>query len=268
MRETLINKKRDFPVSLKVLVFTVVTSILGMILLYFFGETFFLDNIALNPLRVFSGKSIWTLLTSMLVHGSIFHLLANMFSLFFIGPFLEKIIGKKRFLIVYILSGILGGIFYVTSAFIFGDPSISAAGASGALFGILGVLSTLTPHYKIQLIVGPLILILFQTIISPFLTSPLLDIFGILVNLVFFLMLFSMFSFNSKFRKLAFPLELKMWILPIVAIVPLVIIGLFVPLPIGNSAHLGGLVLGIIYGLYLRKKYPNKTKIISRQFGG
>ena len=56
------------------------------------------------------------------------------------------------------------------------------------------------------------------------------------------------------------------WLIPFVAIVPLVIIGLFVRLPIGNTAHFGGLMVGIFYGIYLRKKYKRKTKILSRYF--
>jgi membrane associated rhomboid family serine protease len=37
-------------------------------------------------------------------------------------------------------------------------------------------------------------------------------------------------------------------------------------LPIGNTAHLGGLLVGLGYGFYLKNKYPNKTRMISRHF--
>jgi membrane associated rhomboid family serine protease len=75
-----------------------------------------------------------------------------------------------------------------------------------------------------------------------------------------------MFSFNPKTRRFALPLEMPFWLLPIIAIVPLVVIGLFVELPIANSAHFGGLLVGLLYGLYLKIKYPKKTAIISRYF--
>jgi len=75
-------------------------------------------------------------------------------------------------------------------------------------------------------------------------------------------MIFSLFSFNSPLRKLAMPLQLPMWLLPIIAIVPLTIISLFVNLPIGNSAHIGGLVVGLLYAFSLKKKFPNKLNRI------
>jgi membrane associated rhomboid family serine protease len=37
-------------------------------------------------------------------------------------------------------------------------------------------------------------------------------------------------------------------------------------IPIGNTAHLGGLICGLVFGLYLRTKYKNKTKYISNYF--
>ena len=68
--------------------------------------------------------------------------------------------------------------------------------------------------------------------------------------------------------KLAVPIQLPMWLLPIVSIVPLILIDLIpgINLPIGNSAHLGGLVLGLIYGFYLRKRFPKKIMALRNYF--
>src|SRR3989344_9418807 len=109
-----------------------------------FGEKFFLDNFALTPQFIFQGKSVWTLFTSMFSHVLFFHIFANMFSLFFIGNFLERLVGRKRFFWLYITSGIVGGIFFVASGILFSNNS-PGVGASGAIFGLLGVLAVLVP---------------------------------------------------------------------------------------------------------------------------
>lgn len=239
--------------------------LVSLVILFSFGEEFFLNNFALSPLKIMQGESLWTFLTSMFSHVMFFHIFANMFSLFFIGNFLEKIIGKKRFFIVYLVSGLIAGVFFVLSGLIF-QNNVPGIGASGAIFGLLGVLAVLVPYSKIYLIAGPLILILLQVVLSPVIPANFAGIFNLVFNVIIFVMIFSMFSMNPGIRKLAVPIELKMWLLPIIAIVPLVIIGFFVSLPIGNSAHIGGLIVGLIYGFFLRMKYPNKTRMISKYF--
>lgn len=239
---------------------------------------FFLNNFALTPSLILQGKSLWTLLTSMFLHGSFFHIFANMFSLFFIGNFLEKIIGKKRFFWVYLIAGLIAGIFFVGVSwivenffsgtfFVFENATATpAVGASGAIFGLLGVLAVLVPYSKIYLIAGPLILILAQVLLGIFLPESLLGGLSVLINILILFQIFAMLSFSPRMRRLAIPLELNMWVLPIVAIVPLAIVGFFVKLPIGNSAHFGGLVVGLIYGFYLRKKFPRKTAWLAERF--
>ena len=233
--------------------------------IFSFGEQFFLNNFALTPSAILQGKFLWTLLTSMFSHLLFFHVFANMFSLFFIGNFLEKLIGRKRFFLVYLISGLMGGIFFVLSGLIFSNDA-SGIGASGAVFGLLGVLAVLVPYSKISLILGPLILILANVLLNPIIPANLLSIFDIVMNVLILIMIFSLFSFNPSMRRLAIPVELRMWLLPIIAIVPLVTLGFFVDLPIGNSAHIGGLFIGLLYGFYLRQKFPNKIKILSKHF--
>lgn len=270
MPEYTLAHKRGFfsrlSVTNQLILINLICFVASLILFQIYGESLF-NKLALTPSTVLEGKNLWTLVTSMFLHASFFHLFANMFSLFFIGNFLEKLIGKKRFFWVYIFAGLIGGMFFVASGYIF-HSDIPGVGASGAIFGLLGVLAVLVPYSKIYLIAGPLILIIIQVITAPFIPSNLVGVVDVIFNMLIILMILSMFSLNNSFRKIAVPVELRMWILPFVAIIPLVVID-FVPgidLPIGNSAHIGGLVLGLIYGFYLRKKYPKKTKYISRLF--
>ncbi len=265
------NRKDNFFARLnmtnRLIIANIIFYVVSLSVLAFLGEQFFLDNFAVTPLSVLSGKNLWTLATSMFSHLLFFHVFANMFSLFFIGNFLEKIIGRKRFFWVYIFAGLTGGIFFALSGLIFNNNA-PGIGASGAIFGLLGILAVLVPYSKIYLIAGPLILILAQVILNPIVPTEIASVFGMIINILIFAMIFAIFSWNPKIRKFAVPIELSMWLLPIIAIVPLVLID-FVPgidLPIGNSAHLGGLLVGLLYGFYLKRKFPNKTRMISKHF--
>ncbi len=85
-----------------------------------------------------SFPEIWRFLTSIFLHGSLEHLVLNMFALILFGLILEKLIGSRKFLLVFFVSGILANIVAVN----FYDSSL---GASGAIFGILGTLTVIKP---------------------------------------------------------------------------------------------------------------------------
>jgi len=77
----------------------------------------------------------WRMFTSLFVHFGIIHLLFNMVVLFNIGPFIESLVGRVSYVILYLVSGIGGGI-----ASLLWHPTTVSAGASGAIFGLYGVL--------------------------------------------------------------------------------------------------------------------------------
>ncbi len=76
----------------------------------------------------------WRLFTSIFLHGGIMHLFANMYGLMFVGIFLEPAIGRYKYLIVYLVSGILASI----ASLAWHEATVSV-GASGAIFGLYGV---------------------------------------------------------------------------------------------------------------------------------
>jgi membrane associated rhomboid family serine protease len=90
---------------------------------------------AAEPLHVWAGE-YWRVATCMFLHIGLVHILMNSYMAIGWATSLERAIGKARFLAIYLLSGIGGGCASVVSGIIFG-PRISA-GASGALFGVLG----------------------------------------------------------------------------------------------------------------------------------
>ena len=76
----------------------------------------------------------WRLITSVFLHGSLIHLAFNMLFLFWIGTPIEEAIGRARFLILYLVSGLAGS----AGALLLTDPGDLTVGASGAIFGLLG----------------------------------------------------------------------------------------------------------------------------------
>jgi len=112
-------------------------------------ETFFL-LFALMPSQLFFEP--WTLLTSMFTHASFNHLLFNMIALFFLGSYLERIIGEKNFLRVYFIGGLGGGILTLIMAYIgLMRPDVAVVGASGAVFSVAACLAILRPNLTIFL---------------------------------------------------------------------------------------------------------------------
>ncbi len=88
------------------------------------------------------GGEYWRLFTSMFLHFGLAHLLNNMVLLFFLGDYMERFLGKVRYLILYLGGGILGNIFSYWSELQQGRQVVSA-GASGAIFAVLGGLVVL-----------------------------------------------------------------------------------------------------------------------------
>lgn len=99
---------------------------------------------AVNGSLVRSGQ-VYRLVTGMFMHGSIWHLLCNMYSLYVIGCTTENYFGKKKFLLIYFVSGIIGSMF----SCIFNTGW--SLGASGAIFGLMGALCYFGYYYRLYM---------------------------------------------------------------------------------------------------------------------
>ncbi len=80
----------------------------------------------------------WRFITAIFLHGSLAHILYNLFALVLFGLILEKLIGSSRFLIVFFAGGIIANLVSV-------NFYSSSLGASGAIFGIIGAVAVLKP---------------------------------------------------------------------------------------------------------------------------
>lgn len=77
----------------------------------------------------------WRIFTVVLLHGSLTHIIFNMWALYVLGPQIERGVGTWPFVTLFLASAGVGGAF----AFYFGDLSDIAVGASGAIFGLFGI---------------------------------------------------------------------------------------------------------------------------------
>jgi len=179
----------------------ILLSLVGFVLQYVTNDWYYL---AFYPGYV--SVYPWMFVTSIFLHADLSHLFFNMMALFFFGTYLERMIGRKSFLVLFLVSGVIGNLGYLFTA---SDPLTPAIGASGAIYGVVGTLAVLAPLMMI-FIYGIIPLPMFITAI--------------------------------------------LWTL-------LDLVGLFTPSGIAHGAHLGGMVVGVIYGLYLR--YPLITRRVT-----
>jgi membrane associated rhomboid family serine protease len=95
---------------------------------------------------------IWVLLTAVFSHSLLFHLLINMIVLLSFGPLLEQAMGPARFLVFFLLAGMVGSLAHaLASAFLIGRPWQPALGASSAIAGVLLLFSLAFPKARVLL---------------------------------------------------------------------------------------------------------------------
>ncbi len=95
----------------------------------------FTELLVLNEMAF---KEMWRFFSAIFLHGSLLHLAYNLFALALFGSILEKLIGSRKFLLIFFISGILANLISV-------NFYSSSLGASGAIFGIIGALVAIRP---------------------------------------------------------------------------------------------------------------------------
>ncbi len=217
------GRKKELSITFWIIAVNLVVFLVALVLYSINPD--FLRYLALQPSSIVNGQYLWTILTSMFTHVELWHIFANMVSLMFVGSFAERILGRKRYLWFYMIAGLFAGLFFVSLSVLFGNtllgqeffgsPDTLALGASGAIFGIAGLITVLIPRMRV---------------------------------LVFFV------------------IPMRMWMAMVFFLGFFWLLSAFAGLPIGNSAHLGGFVIGLAYGSYLKYKFPRKTEMIKRYF--
>jgi membrane associated rhomboid family serine protease len=111
---------------------------------------------AFVPSEFFAGEKVWTLFTSMFMHGDFLHIIMNMWFFYVVTDNIEHALGHFLYIITYLVSGLVGSLLHAWSTIlipVYGPilANIPSLGASGAIFGLMGAYLVLYPHNKFYL---------------------------------------------------------------------------------------------------------------------
>jgi membrane associated rhomboid family serine protease len=126
-----------------------------------FGKASVIDRFGVLSHQVRASHEYYRLVTSMFLHLSFFHIFSNMFTLLIVGPAVEVMLGKSRFLSLYLIAGLAGGV----SSYLFSPGGSVGAGASGAIFGVMGAYVVLA-HKRRQPLAIVVVLIAVNLVIG------------------------------------------------------------------------------------------------------
>jgi len=206
----------------------IITLIFSNEIIYGISQDMISAGLGFRPIYLYPDWIIqnYTLITSMFIHSGYLHILANMFIFFFIGMAFEQRIGWKRFIAIYLITGIFGSLTHsLLVIFSYSNPNelyIPLVGASGAIFGIMGAFASSYPH---------------DEVLMP-------------IPLGFFMI----------FRKIK-----VIYAVLIFAVIETVIV-LMPGGTTGNTAHfahLGGLVSGVVFAMIIIKRSKEEKKVDS-----
>lgn len=150
------NKKFNDVFAPKKIVFTNVISLICLVMYFVIAiycgnfinfDANILAKFGANNIILVKSGEVWRLLTSAFLHVGLIHLFVNMYSLRVIGPSVEALIGKWKFIFIYLVSSISASLM----SLVFTESNIVSSGASGAIFGLMGALLYFGYHYRLYL---------------------------------------------------------------------------------------------------------------------
>ena len=112
-------------------------------------------NFGAIPFYIMHGERLHTLFTSMFMHGNFLHIGGNMLYLYIFGDNIEDQFGRLKYILLYLLLGLVGGLTHSWFAVRVGDHVMEnpAVGASGAISGVLGAYLVIFPNARIVTLV-------------------------------------------------------------------------------------------------------------------
>jgi membrane associated rhomboid family serine protease len=146
-----INPSRNFPIVNLTIILICSAVWLYEVSLEDYEFNDFVYSFGLVPVEIFSKP--YQLFTHMFLHGSWLHIIGNMWFLWVFGDNVEDRLGKFKYLLFYVLSGLGAAVIQSLVSFLTGAVHVPMVGASGAISGVLGAYLYLFPHARILALV-------------------------------------------------------------------------------------------------------------------
>lgn len=141
---------------------TIVKNLLLINIIVFAGCALDNSNFLTKTFALFAPSSpyfrFWQPLTYMFLHGGFWHIFFNMYTLFIFGVVTERIIGSRKFLILYLVCGLAAAALHLGVNALTGGPGYPTVGASGAIYGVLVAYAMLFPESRMMLLFPPVVL--------------------------------------------------------------------------------------------------------------
>jgi membrane associated rhomboid family serine protease len=139
------NPTRRRPIVTYALIIINTAVFVGTLLAGSFDQT--IEEFGMKPNEVLAGQQLQTLLTSMFLHGGVLHILFNMWYLWIFGDNIEDVLGRRKFILFYLVAGLAASFVHA-----FSNPgsTIPTIGASGAIAGVLGAYMVLYPWARVH----------------------------------------------------------------------------------------------------------------------
>jgi membrane associated rhomboid family serine protease len=161
-----INPSRSFPIVNLTIILICSVIWLYEVSLEEYEFNYFVYNFGLVPVEVFSKP--YQLFTHMFLHGSWLHIIGNMWFLWVFGDNVEDRLGKFKYLLFYVLSGLGAAVIQSLVSFLTGAVHVPMVGASGAISGVLGAYLYLFPHARILALVPVFFFLTFMELPAVF----------------------------------------------------------------------------------------------------
>lgn len=123
--------------------------LMALLVLIFIAQMsmpFINEHFILYPHKFFSGEQLWTLLSAGFLHSGVGHLLGNLYFLYIFGDNVEDHLGKRRFIVMYLLAVVFASLAYLIAKW---GSEVGVVGASGAIAALMGAYIMIFPRIKL-----------------------------------------------------------------------------------------------------------------------